>query len=363
MVIKKAYREGDVRAVRFLRYGGGPEVVKVPTPVPHDGEVLLQVLAAGLCHTDIFLMSQDEGQSIYAAPPLTLGHEGVGTVVELGPEAVGVDVGDVVAVYPPWGCGQCYDCAVGDEHHCTKARASGIGTPGLTTNGALAEYLLVDSPRHLVSIGGLDPVDAAPLTDAGLTPYHVIKASLAKFTPGSVAVVIGVGGLGHLAVQMLKVLSPAIVVALDVDDAKLELARNLGADVAMLSSDHDLRSRIADLSHGRMATAVFDFAGSQSSLDIARTLVGVGGDLRLIGVGLGGAFTKAGFGYMPFDSTIGVSTWGSRRDLFEVIELADRGLIQVNSQRFSLDEAPFAYEKLRLGELLGRAVVVPCASH
>ncbi len=124
-----------------------------------------------------------------------------------------VSVGDSVVVYGPWGCGTCHACSQGRENYCPRAARLGIMPPGLGRPGALAEYLLVDSERHVVPIGDLDPVKTVPLTDAGLTPYHAIKRSMSKLEPGSVAVVIGAGGLGHVGIQLLRLMSAATVVA------------------------------------------------------------------------------------------------------------------------------------------------------
>jgi propanol-preferring alcohol dehydrogenase len=131
-------------------------------------------------------------------------------------------LGTDVVVYGTWGCGMCWHCAQGMENYCSRAAELGIRPPGLGAPGALAEYMIVDSVRHLVPIGDLNPTTAVPLTDAGLTPYHAIKRSMAKLRAGSTAVVTGSGGLGHIAIQLLRHLSPARVVALDVSQTKLD---------------------------------------------------------------------------------------------------------------------------------------------
>lgn len=162
-----------MKAVQYRRVGHVPEVVEVPVPEPGPGQVLLRVTAAGLCHSDLAVMGWPEEQFPYPLP-MTLGHEGVGTVAAVGSGVTAVVAGDDVAVYGPWGCGHCHNCAQGKENCCPRAAGLGILPPGLGSPGALAEYLLVGSPRHLVPLNGLDPVQAAPLTDAGLTPYHAI---------------------------------------------------------------------------------------------------------------------------------------------------------------------------------------------
>ncbi|HUX05575.1 MAG TPA: NAD(P)-dependent alcohol dehydrogenase [Acidimicrobiales bacterium] len=347
-----------MKAVQYTKFGASPEVVDIDKPTPGPGQVLLKMTAAGLCHSDIFLMNLPESQYTFGPLPLTLGHEGVGTVAELGAGVDSVKIGQHVAVYGPWGCGVCRQCASGHENYCTRATELGIMAPGLGSPGAMAEYMVVDDARHLVDIGSMNPATTAPLTDAALTPYHSIRPSLWKLGAGSTAVVLGAGGLGHVGIQILRALSGARIIALDVDEAKLQLAKDSGADVTMLSSDSDVVARVAEMTGGRMAEGVFDFAGFQSSVDLARQLVGVGGDLRIVGLGMGGVTMPVGFFVTPFEATVGVTYWGYRQELYDVIELAREGKIHVHVENFSIDDAPLAYEKLHQGTLTGRAVVV-----
>ncbi|WP_128376338.1 NAD(P)-dependent alcohol dehydrogenase [Streptomyces cavernae] len=345
-----------MKAVQYRTVGGPPEVVEVPTPEPGPGQVLLKVTAAGLCHSDLAVMSWPE--EVFPYPlPLALGHEGVGTVAALGSGATGVAVGDEVAVYGPWGCGRCRKCAAGTENYCPHAAGLGILPPGLGSPGALAEYMVVDSPRHLVPLNGLDPVQAAPLTDAGLTPYHAVKKSLPKLVPGSTAVVIGVGGLGHLAVQLLRALTPARVVALDVSKEKLELASSVGAHETLLSDD-GAADAIRELTGGNGAEVVLDFVAVPATLAVASASVASDGDVTVVGIG-GGTLAVGFGGGLPFGVSASAPYWGSRVELVEVVELARQGLVVSHVETFSLDEAPLAYERLHAGEIGGRAVVLP----
>ena len=347
-----------MKAVQYRTFGGSPEVVEIDRPVPGPGQVLLKVTAAGLCHSDVFVMSIPEEQYFLGTLPLTLGHEGVGTVVELGAGVSSVAIGQNVAVYGPWGCGVCHQCAQGHENYCERAAALAILAPGLGAPGAMAEYMIVDNARHLVDIGDLDPAIAAPLTDAALTPYHAIKASLPKLGAGTTAVVLGAGGLGHLGIQILRELSGARIIALDVDESKLQLARESGAHETLLSSDPEVMAKVRELTKGRMAEGVFDFAGFQESLDVARQVVGVGGDFKIVGLGMGGATIPVGFFATPYEAHVATTYWGYREELFEVIEMAQAGRLDVHVERFSIDQAPEAYERLHRGTLDGRAVIV-----
>jgi alcohol dehydrogenase, propanol-preferring len=343
-----------VRAVQYVAVGEAPRVVDVAEPVPGPGEILVKVAAAGLCHSDWSVMQYPAGQLPFQLP-LTLGHEGVGTVSAVGDGVSGVDVGDAVAVYGAWGCGRCHACALGKENVCMRSRVSRIPGPGLGRHGALAEYMIVDDARHLLPLGALDPVAAVPMTDAGLTPYHAIKASLPKLIPGSVAVVIGSGGLGHLGIQLLRALCSARVVALDVTAEKLEMASAVGAHDTMLSDEGAAR-RIRDLTGGLGAQAVFDFVGAPATVKTAARCVAPDGDVVI--VGLGGGAVPVGFGMVPFDATFRSPYWGSRAELIEVLDLARAGAIEAHVDRLTIEDAPEAYQRLHAGQINGRAVVV-----
>ncbi|MET7743524.1 NAD(P)-dependent alcohol dehydrogenase [Streptomyces sp. NPDC005385] len=344
-----------MKALQYRTIGAAPEVVTVPDPEPGPGQVLLKVTAAGVCHSDIAVMSWPAESFPYALP-LTLGHEGAGTVAALGDGVRGVAVGHEVAVYGPWGCGICAKCAEGKENYCLRADELGIRPPGLGAPGAMAEYLLVDDPRHLVPTEGLDPVAAVPLTDAGLTPYHAIKRSLPKLTPGSTAVVIGTGGLGHVAIQLLRAMTSARVIALDVSEDKLSLARAVGAHEAVLS-DAGAAAKVRELTGGLGARAVFDFVGAEPTVRTAGAVAAVEGDISIVGIG-GGAL-PVGFGSLPFEVSVTAPYWGSRGELIEVLDLARAGAVSVHTETYSLDEAPLAYERLHAGRINGRAVILP----
>ncbi|MYV98624.1 NAD(P)-dependent alcohol dehydrogenase [Streptomyces sp. SID3343] len=344
-----------MKAVQYVEFGKPVEVREIPAPQPGPGQVLLKVTAAGVCHSDIFVMSQPPG-TFGSDAPLTLGHEGAGTVAALGDGVTGFEIGDAVVVYGPWGCGSCHACAQGKENYCTRAEELGIRPPGLGAPGALADYVLVDDARHLVPIGDLDPIQTVPLTDAGLTPYHAIKRSLDKLYAGSTAVVLGVGGLGHIGVQLIRALSTAQVIALDVSDDKLELARKSGAHLA-IKSDDKAADIVREATNGLGAQVVLDFAGVQPTVDLAVACAGVESDLTIVGIG--GGVLPVGFGRVPYECSVSTPYWGSRSELIELIDLARHGAVSAHVEKYALTDAPDVYDRLHHGRINGRAVLIP----
>lgn len=344
-----------MKAVQYREIGKGPELVEIEVPEPGPGQIRLKVTAAGLCHSDWFIMDLPADQYVYGLP-LTLGHEGAGVVDKLGDGVTGVTVGAPYAIYGPWGCGTCRNCADGRENYCTRAAELGIAPPGLGSPGAMAEYVIVDDARHLVPLSDLDAVETVSLTDAGLTPYHAIKAAEHKLFPGAVAVVLGVGGLGHVGIQIIRATSAATIIAVDVSEEKLSLAREVGAHQTVVSGP-DTAARIRELTGGLGADAIFDFVGVQSTIDVARETVAVDGFIHIVGIG--GGLLPTGFFSTPFGAAVRAPYWGSRSELIEVLNLARADAVSVHVERYSIDEAVSAYTRLHDGQVRGRAVVVP----
>lgn len=315
----------------------------------------MKVGGAGACHSDLHLLDAPAGSRTFSLP-FTLGHENGGWVEELGPGATGFAPGDSVVVYGPWGCGLCMNCRQGMENYCqTPGKPSPGGLGG--TDGGMAEYLLVPSTRYLIPLGDLDPREAAPLTDAGLTSYHAVKRSVHLLGPGSTAVVIGAGGLGQMAIQVLKALcSAATVVAVDTSADKLKIATQMGADEALISGD-DAVKRIKDMTRAQGAEVVLDFVGVNPTLTMAAQVARVLGHLTI--VGLGNAALPVNFNSPPKECSVTSPFWGSIPELIEVIELARAGKIRMLVEHFRLDDAAHAYHLLHDGKIQGRAVITP----
>jgi propanol-preferring alcohol dehydrogenase len=342
-------------ALQLTAWQHPPEPREVPVPKPAPGEVLIKVGGAGVCHSDLHLLEWPEGQMDFD-PPFTLGHENAGWVQELGSGVTGFEIGDPVAVYGPWGCGRCASCRRSSENYCerqTELRALG---GGLGLDGGMAEYMLVPAARLLVPLGDLDPREAAPLSDAALTPYHAIKRSLHKLVPGSTAVVIGAGGLGHMAIQILAAASSARIVAVDKSHDSLALASSIGADVTVAASPV-AADVIRDATGGRGAELVLDIVGSDETLALAAQVGGPEGDIALLG--LAGGTLPVSFFSQPYECSIATTYWGSSVELLEVLALARAGHIEPHIERFSLHDAVSVYERLARGEIAGRAVICP----
>src|ERR1041384_797669 len=270
-------------AYRLLNAQTKPEFQEVPEPHAGPGQVVVKVAGSGLCHTDFTVIAREQAYWKDDAPPFTLGHEIAGWVEEVGAGVKNFKRGDAVAVNPSWAsCGRCHMCRSGEENHCLYQKA--IRAPGVGFDGGHAPYVLVPEARFLVPIGDLDPIEAAPLTDAGLTTYTAIKAALPGIWPGSTAVVIGIGGLGLYAVQFLRQLTAARVVALDRSETRLKLAREYGADDVVLSGP-DASKQIRELTGGVGAAFVLDCAGVDATLATAVAALSWRGRLTMVGAG------------------------------------------------------------------------------
>jgi propanol-preferring alcohol dehydrogenase len=218
--------------------------------------------------------------------------------------------------------------------------------------------MVVPSSRYLVPIGDLDAAAAAPLTDAGLTPYHAIQRSRHQLRADGAVVVIGVGGIGHVAVQILRALSEVAVIAIDARPEPLRLALASGADAALPAAEASAE-RVREELGGRGATLVLDCVAIDSTLALAASLLAPGGDLSY--VGRGGGTLPVAPGKVPFEASVIVPTWGSLAELVEVVALARAGAIRTEVERLTLDEAIDGYRRLEAGEVVGRAVVDPRA--
>lgn len=348
-------------AFRLTDWGKEGELVEIPRPTPGPRDVLLKVGGAGACQSDLHLMHEFEPSTAPWAPGFVLGHENAGWVVEVGSEVHRVAEGDAVAVMGAWGCGVCERCSSGNDPYCDNPAATDApgGGGGLGLDGGMAEYMVVrDADRHLVALPEtLAPDLAAPLTDAAVTPYHAVKRSLDRLAdPRATALVIGVGGLGGFAVQILSALTSAKVIAVDTRDEARARALQDGALHAFAPAA-DTSSNVRDLTEGRGVDVVLDFVGNRATLDLAGSVVRALGHLTVVGAG--GANASVGFGLLPYEVSVQTTFWGSLTELAEVVDLAARGIVTPRVVHYPLSEALSAYRDLAAGKVDGRAVIRP----
>lgn len=328
----------------------------IAVPEPGPGEVLVRVAGAGVCHSDLHLLHMKRWKPL----PMTLGHEVAGHVAALGPGVDSWTTGTPVLGYLCWGCGRCRTCAAGFENYCEAAGRGITPGPGLGFPGSMAEYVVFPA-RHLVALGDqLDPVEAAPLTDAGLTPWHAVNQVREQLGGAGTAVVIGVGGLGHMAVQVLAATTAAEIIAVDTDPARLEHARDLGASTTLVS-DATTAEALLEHTRGRGAEAVLDFVGAGATLDLAAATVAPFGRIAVVGLAGGTLpFLAGGPPHgLPWGASVIKPYGGTRAELHDLVRAAARGTISATVERHALDDAAEVFTRLDEGRVSGRAVLVP----
>jgi len=338
-----------MRAVRLDALGAGLRLVEVPRPEPSGTEVRIRVAGCGVCHTDLHIV---DGLQARVEFPLILGHEVAGWVDALGRDAEGTAIGEAVLVYGGWGCGTCRECASGNEQRCPDGRSLGF-----QADGGYAEFILVPHVRHLVSLGSLDPVQAAPLADAGLTSYRAVRRAEPWLKPGARVLVIGCGGLGQFALQYLRALPPAggelVFAVAERSASRMERATELGADHALLEPDAASARAALD----GPADVVLDFVGSDETLALAAEVVAPGGIVVLVGEGRGEM--RFGFERPAVEAWLTTTAWGSITELREVVSVAqDRGL-QLKVEVMDLADASVAHDRVRAGAVPDRLVLAP----
>ena len=351
-----------MRAYRLLAWGTKGEYVETNVPCPAPGEVLVKMGAVGLCHSDIFLQDALPGVWPFSVP-FTLGHENAGWIADTGLGAQ-LPVGTPVVVSCVHSCGTCAQCLRGRDNYCwwstrivpgggRSVHGTGPSTRGVGLDGGLAEYMIAPE-REVVPLTTLEPRNAAILSDAGGTSYHTVKRSLSRLTPGTTAVVIGVGGLGSFAVQYLRLLTSTRIVCVDVAPHRLAFARELGADVT-LPSTPSVAEEVMDQTKGEGAEAVLDFVGTDDTLALSAAVAAAAG--RITVCGAAGGILNAGWGVLPGGCEFVISFGYTLADLREVLALAEQGKLRIETQTFPFDAVPEAYEKLRSGTALCRVLV------
>ena len=354
-----------MRCYCVLHHGQPLELVDKPIPEPTGTEVLIKGQAAGVCHTDLHLWEGHYdlggGKKLTLAergikPPLTLSHEIVGEVVGAGPAAAALGeaarLGRVALVHPWIGCGECTACKRGEENICIKPQALGVARPG-----GFAEYVVVPHPRYLVDIEGLDPAQAAPLACAGVTTYSALKKFGDRIHTDPV-VIIGAGGLGLMAIEVLKALGGKGAIVVDLDPLKREAALAAGALLAVDARASDAVQQIQAATGGG-ARAVLDLVGATPTVSLAMACSARGGHTVICGL-MGGDLNLA-LPVIPMRPlTLQGSYVGTLTELQELVALARRsGMAPIPVTRRPLAQANAAMEDLHHGRVVGRTVLIP----
>ncbi|MFL6469413.1 MAG: alcohol dehydrogenase [Nitrososphaeraceae archaeon] len=351
-----------MNAAQIVKPKESLQIQHLETPKPKGSQVLIKVNSSGVCHSDIhlweggyegpsgqFLKTTDRGVKY----PLTPGHEIAGTVESMGEEVEGFNKNERVIVFPWIGEGLCPACRIGQENLCDKPRSLGI-----YTDGGYADYVLVPNYKYLVKLDEDMDLDAsATLSCSALTAYGAIKNTDLK--PNNNVVIVGAGGLGLMAMQIAKAISGAKIIAMDLDDQKLDIAKKNGADNTINSKKQDPLKAIMELTDKMGADAIIDFVNASKTVETDMQMLRR--RAKLVLVGLFGGELKLNLITMPTRAykIIGSYT-GSISEMVELVSLAKRGVIKpVVSERFKLDQATEALSKLKDGKITGRGVIKP----
>jgi NAD+-dependent secondary alcohol dehydrogenase Adh1 len=345
-----------MNAARIFEYQEPLRVVDVPYPkIKGPCGVIVKIGGAGVCHTDVNIVQGLWRRLVTVSLPYTPGHENAGWVEEVGDEVRRFRKGDPVIVHPAVTDGVCNACRAGEDMYCEN-----LQFPGLSQDGGFAEFLLT-SERSLIALEGLKPADVAPLADAGLTAIRAVKKAAAKTHAGSYVAIVGIGGLGHIGLQILKHITPATILALDVEQAKLKMAENLGAHHGV-DARKDPVGQVKAITKGKGADVVVDFVGMDETLKNDLQMLRKGGKLVVVGYamkGHGGNVSIPAQDMIFSELTIEGSLVGSYKELEELVELARQGKVEVKTKKYTLDEVNDAIEDLKAGKVQGRATLVP----
>jgi NAD+-dependent secondary alcohol dehydrogenase Adh1 len=344
-----------MKAVRLHRYRENPKVEEVAEPqISHPLDVIIRIGGAGLCRTDLHIVEGQWEQKSGVTLPYTLGHENAGWVAEVGTAVDHVAVGDAVIVHPLMTCGLCRPCRAGDDMHCQES-----AFPGISTDGGFAELLRTNARAVVRLDSGLAPADVAALADAGLTAYHAAKKSVELLYPGTAAVVIGAGGLGHIGVQALKALTAARVIVVDRSPEALKLAESLGADHTVVADGAEVAA-VKDLTGGHGAEVVLDFVGEGGAVEQGLAMLRRAGSYFVIGYG--GTVQIPTIDIISTEINIVGNLVGTYTDLVELMVLAAKGKVKLHTATYPLDAFNDALADLDEGRLRGRGILIPATA-
>ncbi|HEY2600333.1 MAG TPA: NAD(P)-dependent alcohol dehydrogenase [Thermoleophilaceae bacterium] len=341
-----------MKAARLHAYREALKLDEVAEPNA-DGplDVIVRIGAAGLCRTDLHIQEGQWAEKSGVKLPYTPGHENAGWVHAVGAAVTNVEVGDTVIVHPYISCGQCGPCRAGDDMHCLNG-----SFPGIDRDGGFAD-LLKTSARSVVKLDpALEPKDIAALADAGLTAIHAVKKSIPVLGPGTRAVVIGAGGLGHIGIQCLKAMTAAEVVVIDPSEAALALAGETGADHA-IKVDGAHVDKVRELTDGLGAEAIIDFVGEKGAIEDGIAMVRDGGFYYVIGYGEN--INIPTIDVISREISFIGNLVGTYTDLEELMTLTAQGKVTLHTSTYPLDAINDAMADLDAGRLQGRGILIP----
>jgi NAD+-dependent secondary alcohol dehydrogenase Adh1 len=341
-----------VKAVRIHGYHQQPVVDEVPEPsVKGPLDVVVKIGGAGVCRTDLHIIEGQWDAAMHPALPYTLGHENAGWVHEIGSAVTNLAVGDTVILHPTPTCGLCRACRAGDDMHCTDN-----SFPGLSHDGGMAEYLLTSARTCVKLDPKTKPADVAALADAGITAYHAVRKAIGLLYPGTTAVVIGAGGLGHIGVQCLAALTATTIVVVDRNPDALKLAAQIGAHHTVVADGTQVEA-VRELTGGRGAHVVLDFVAEQGAEADGWAMTGGGGSYFVIGYG--GTVQVPTLDIISTERNIIGNIVGTYNDLAELMALAEGGRVTLHTRTYPLDAAADAFADLDAGRVRGRAILIP----
>ncbi|MDP8969029.1 MAG: NAD(P)-dependent alcohol dehydrogenase [Actinomycetota bacterium] len=341
-----------MKAVRLHDYHEWPAVDDVPDPeITGPQEVVVRIGGAGVCRTDLHVYEGQWADETGVELPYTIGHENAGWVEAVGDAVTNVAPGDPVILHPLVTCGLCRACRAGDDMHCADSRF-----PGLDADGGWAEYLKTGARSCVRLDAGLEPADVAAHADAGLTAYHAVKKAAPLLYPGTKAVVIGAGGLGHIGIQCLKALTPAEIVVVDKREEALSLAADWGADETVLADGGQVQ-RVREITDGKGAEVVLDFVAEAGAEKDGVAMTREAGSYFVIGYG--GKLQVPTMRMITTEISIVGNLVGTYNELSELMTLAAQGKISLHTQTYPLDAAVDALHDLDEGRLRGRGILVP----
>jgi NAD+-dependent secondary alcohol dehydrogenase Adh1 len=342
-------------AARLHRYHDPLTVEELDEPKitgPHD--VIVRVGGAGLCRTDLHIQEGQWAEKSGVELPYTLGHENAGWVHEVGSAVTNVAPDDTVILHPLATCGLCRACRAGDDVHCVNSTF-----PGISADGGFAD-LIKTNARSVVKLAPtLHPKDIAALADAGLTAYHAVKKAASILYPGTRAVVIGAGGLGHIGIQCLRALTPAEIIVVDPSERARALAGEVGADTTV-PADGKQVDTILEMTDGAGAEAVIDFVGEKGAIEDGVAMLRNAGSYYVIGYGEN--IDVPTIDIISREINFVGNLVGSYNDLDELMTLTAQGRVRLHTSVYPLEAVNDAMADLDNGRLQGRGILVPQAA-